>query len=224
MTEPSAQRVDGHLFAVGEGVFVVRYPLSTALPIPLGLGAGELLTWAFCGLGRPGTEPMALLVLSAHDPGGSLTVATHFHDLIVSVPPPRPAAELDPAERSALCPAVLGALTPATYGALTPLLALLGPALSALAESQEGSAGAPDLALAGSGEATLTGSHIPSVLMLRSGARWRCTRVARARLRFGAAPHAVLTLDPVWGEPTTGTTDAALLVGSDGITAVRVRP
>ncbi|KQT90123.1 hypothetical protein ASG60_10860 [Methylobacterium sp. Leaf469] len=224
MTEPTAQRVDGHLFAVGAGVFVARYPLSTALPIPLGVGAGELMTWAFCGLGRPEAEPVVLLVFTAPGPTERLTVATHFHDLIVSVPPPRPASDLDPAERAALCPAVLGALTPATCGVLTPLLALLGPALSALAASQERPAGAPDLALAGSGEATLTGSSVPTVLMLRSGAEWRCARVARARLSFGAAPRAVLTLDPVWGEPATGVTDAALLVGPDGLTAVRVRP
>lgn len=224
MTEPTAQRVDGHLFAVGAGVFVARYPLSTALPIPLGVGARELMTWAFCGLGRPEAEPVALLVFTALDPGERLTVATHFHDLLVSVPPPRPAAELAPAERAALCPAVLGALGPATFASFAGLLALLGPALSVLAESREASAGAPELALADSGEATLTGSRVPAVLMLRSGVEWRCARVARARLGFGVAPRAVLALDPVWGEPATGATDAALLVGPDGITAVRVLP
>ena len=224
MTEPRAQRVAGHLFAVGEGVFVVRYPLCSALPIPLGLPAGDLLTWAFCGLGRPGVTPVALLVFTAHDPGDGLTVATHFHDLIVSVPPPRPGSDLDPAERAALCPAVLGALNPTTAGALAGLLPLLGPALSALARPPESPAAAPGLALRDAGEATLSGSRVPNLLMLRSGAHWRCLRVAHARLGFGAEPRAVLALDPLWGEPAEGPVDAALLVGAGEITAARVGP
>ncbi|MCJ2080625.1 hypothetical protein [Methylobacterium sp. J-090] len=220
MTMPSEQRVAGQLFAESGGLFVARYPLSTALPIPLALSEGNLLTWAFCGLGR--AEAVALIVFAADAAPESLTVTTHFHDLTVTFPPPRPGADLDPAERAALCPAVLGALTPTTFAPLSGLLALLGPALSTLTEMGEGPVALPELALTGAATATLTGSRVPNFVMLRSGALWRCLRVVRAHLSFGAAPRAVLDLDPVWGEPSEGRADAALLVEAGEIFAARV--
>jgi hypothetical protein len=223
MTDPSGKTAAGQLFAAGEGLFVARYPLSTALPIPLGLGEGGLLTWAFCGLGRAMAESTALVVFAADGPPGRLTVATHFHDLTVALSAPLPVATLDAAAWAALCPAILGGLTPATVERLAGLLPHLGPALSALAGAYEGPAG-PVLAVTGETEASLTGAGVPDYLVLRAGSLWRCCRVVRASLTFGAEPRTLLDLARVGGEPGRGPTDAALLVRPGVVDVARVAP
>lgn len=223
MSELPERRVAGQLFAVSEGLFIVRYPLSTALPIPLRLRGGHLLTWAFCGLGPSGADPAALIVFTADAPPESLTVETHFHDLAVTVPPVQAGTDLDPAARAALCPAVLGALAPATVAPLAGMLPLLGAALSALAESRENPSGPrPGLTPTGGTGAILTGSRVPGYLVLRAGARWRCLRIAGARLSFGAEPRAVLDLAEAGGPPE-GPAEAALLVWPGEIVAAEVR-
>lgn len=223
MTQTAERTIAGQLFTVTEGLFVARYPLSTALPIPLGVAAGDLLTWAFCGLGRAGEAPTALLVFTAPSLLDRLGVATHFHDLTVTFSPPAPVATLDPAAWTALCPAILGALTPTTFDPLARLLPHLGAALSALAEPREGPTG-PVLAMGGDAEASLTGAGVPDYLVLRADDRWRGCHVVRAHRSFGAEPRIRLDLARVWGEPARSPTDAALLVRSGDITAARVAP
>jgi hypothetical protein len=181
------------------------------------------LTWAFCGLGRAGAEPTALVVFTADAPPVRLAIATHFHDLAVALSAPLPAAALAPEAWTVLCPAVLGALRPATRAALTRLLPHLEPALSVLAGAGEGPAD-PVLTVTGETEASLTGPEVPDYLLLRAGTVWRCRHVARARLTFGAEPRTVLDLAPAWGEPARSPTDAALLVRSGAVSVARVAP
>ncbi|SFG42202.1 hypothetical protein [Methylobacterium gossipiicola] len=223
MTQTPERNTAGQLFTVTEGLFVACYPLSTALPIPLGVAGGDLLTWAFCGLGRGGQTPAVLLVFTAAGPPDRLGVATHFHELDVAFSPPAPVATLDPAAWTALCPAILGALRPATLDTLAGLLPHLGGALSGLAEPHEGPVG-PVLAVTGEAEANLTGAGVPDYLLLRAGGLWRGCHVVRAHRTFGAEPRTRLDLTRVWGEPARSPTDAALLVRSGDIAAARVAP
>lgn len=224
-TEPS-HRTDGRLFVIGGDVLVCRHPLSTALPIPLHVrapGAPELVTWAFAGLGGE-TESCCLLVLA--DPtrtmaaGGAITVATHFHDLVVTCPPPRPVDELDGPEREALCGAVLAAMTRRTFAVLAPCLPALAPDMAVRLPTPD----APGLVIAADtdGEARLSGGPIPDYLLMRAGDAWSCARVARARWGFGSHPQAMLSLVPAWGTPSGTRPDRALLIGNAEVTVARL--
>ncbi len=215
---------EGRLFAAGNGVLVCRYPVATDLPIPLGITAPaglRLLTWAFTGFGGAEPDPAGLLVL--HDAqavlaeGGALTLETHFRDVAIACPRPRPVAELTHPERGALGGAVLAAVTPETLDALATLFTLLAPAVA----DAPVPANAPRLTLArdGDGAATLSGASVPNYLLFRSRTTWSCARVAQATLRFGPAPEASLTLAPAWGSPRGAPVEAALLLGAGTVTA-----
>lgn len=223
-TSDSPDHSAGRLFAAGNGVLVCRYPVATDLPIPLGIAvpAGlRLLTWAFAGFGAAERDPVGLLVL--HDPddalreGGALTLETHFRDLGIACPKPRPVAELTASDRAALGGAVLAAVTPETLEALATLFTLLAPAVA----DAPVPADAPRLTLARDGDAaaTLGGSIVPNYLLLRARTTWICVRVAQATLRFGPSPAASLTLAPAWGNPRGAPVEAALLLGPGSVTA-----
>ncbi|MCJ2034088.1 hypothetical protein [Methylobacterium sp. J-068] len=221
VSEPHA-RIEGRLFAAGNGVLVCRHPVGTDLPIPLAASAPpgvSLLSWAFTGFGAPDPDPAGLLVLN--DPegalamGGTLTLETHFRDCAIACPKPRPVAELNAPTRAALGAAVLAAVRPGTLDALATLFPILAPPL---AEAPLPEA-APRLTLARDGDsaATLSGATVPNYLLLRAGTTWSCARVARADLRFGPSPEARLTLAPAWGSPRGIVVGAALLLGSGSV-------
>lgn len=222
----TARRASGHVFAVGGGVAVCRYPLSTAFPIPLqvsGPGAPRLVTWAF-GVDDE-TDPYCLLVLAYPEgapfpDGGPITVETHFHDLIVACPPIRPIDALAVREREILCEAVLAAITPGNLASLARFF----PPFAAILSAWPLAADAPVLTLARDTDARggLSGGAIPNYLLLRAGDVWSCARVARACRRFGSSPGTELALEPAWGAPGGHPPDRALLLAPAVATSARI--
>ncbi|KQP83026.1 hypothetical protein [Methylobacterium sp. Leaf117] len=228
---------EARLFAAGNGVLVCRYPVGTDLPIPLGIagpaGVG-LLTWAFTGFGADARDPAGLLVLTdagaALAKGGTLVLATHFREVALTCPKPRPVAELTAPARAALAGAVLAAVTPATLDALATLFPLLAPAFLETpvpdmpARNMPARDAAPRLAIArdSDSQATLSGSGVPNYLLVRAGTTWSCARVVRADLRFGPAPETRLGLETVWGNPRDLAVAQALLLGTGSVTPATI--
>lgn len=222
----TTRRASGHVFAVGGGVAVCRYPLSTAFPIPLnvsGRDAPRLVTWAFGVDGE--TDRCGLLVLAYPEgtpppDGGPITVETHFHDLIVDCPPARPIDELAVREREILCEAVLAAITPDNLACLARFF----PPFAAVLSAWPVAADAPVLTLARDTDARagLSGIAVPNYLLLRAGDAWSCARVARACQRFGANPGTDLDLEPAWGTPGGHPPDRALLLAPAVATSARI--
>lgn len=205
------------LFTAGNGVLVCRYPVATDLPIPLVVTVPpgvSLLTWAFTGFGASDSDSNGLLVLhdtgTALAQGGTLTLETHFREVDMDCPKPRPIAELTAPARAALGEAVLAAVTPETLDALAMLFPLLAPPFADAPVPE----GAPRLALASDDGTTaiLSGTRVPNYLLLRAGTTWSCARVSRAELRFGPAPEVRLTLETVWGRPRGLAVGQALLL------------
>lgn len=222
----TARRTSGHVFAVGAGLSVCRYPLSTAFPIPLdvsGPGAPRLVTWAF---GPGGDAALCCLLVIAYaegarpPDGGLITVETHFHDLIVDCPPVRPLDALALPERDILCEAVLTAITPGNLACLAPFVTPFAPILSAWPVAAD----APVLTLARDTDtrAGLSGGAIPDYLLIRAGGIWSCARVVRALRRFGPAPETELTLEPAWGGPAGHPPDRVLLLAPAVATSARI--
>ena len=211
--------VAGRLIAAAPGALVLRFPLPPSLPIPLHVAAPEgvaLVTWAFAGLeaGASG-GPVCLLALDATGiaVGETLTLATHFRDLILR-PEPASADALSAAERTLLARALLSSGT-AGLPLLGRLFTLVEAAVTALPVAED----APDLADEAGGW-TLGGAAIPHGLLFRSRAGWGCARVARAALGFKPHPRQRLTLDPVWGAAPEGLPERSFALHAHGFTAL----
>lgn len=217
-------RVNGQVFRLSDRVLVCRYPVSTSLPIPLGVKApasAALLTWAFAGLGSgAAAAPHGLLVVATPDAAAcdSLVLETHFRDIGIALAPAA-VEDLSAEDRAILCRAVLSAVEPGTIETLATLFPLLLPAMRTMPVATD----APDLALASDRAATLSGYIVPNYLLLTAGSRLACLRVEAVRLRFGSAALAELTLAPVQGE-LGGPPDGALLLGNDSVVRARLRP
>lgn len=252
---PAAQEaicVEGCLAARAGRAAILRYPLSTALPIPLAVTGPpgiHLATWAFAGLrAEDPLGPRGLLVL-ALDEGAALReelrLTTHFRAFEIAL---GGADEpLRPEERSLVARAVLAAASPDETGLLAGLVELLGEELAAIALGGDAPVIAP-----GEGRWALSGSSVPGHLLLCGEAGWSCHRIARADLRFGHAdgrsrpaeqgplPHSprdgkageheadgpgvqsLLTLDRVWGEAAIGRPTYAIGLTTNGFTPYRI--
>lgn len=217
----SAKPVPGRLIEAAPGACVLRFPLPPSLPIPLHIAAPEtvrLVSWVFSGLDAGAPDgPICLLALEADSAAlrEAVSVATHFHDLVVR---PEPAASdvLPPAERILLARALLSA-GPSGLAPLGRLFDLIEAAVIALPVAED----APDLADEDHGW-TLGGTAIPHGLLFRSHAGWGCARVAGARLRFGRHPRQHLTLEPVWGAAPEGLPERCFALHAHGFTALTI--
>lgn len=196
MSEDGPSRLEGRLVARGERTAILRYPLSTALPIPLAVAAPSgirLVTFAFAGLDAADRRgPRGLLVLALGEGNGlgaGLRLATHFCDIDIALGAAADAAE--PEERALAARALLAAASPDETAALADLIGPLGEAIAALPPDAEAPVLAQD-----EGDWRLTGTAVPGHLLLRAGEAWSCHRVARAHLHLGGSPRDAGTSRP----------------------------
>lgn len=240
MSKDGPARLEGRLIAHTARTAILRYPLSTALPIPLAVAAPagiRLVTWAFAGLNA--ADPRGLLVLALDEGaslGAGLRLATHFRNVDIALG--AATDDVGPDERALIARALLAAASPEETAALADLTGLLGEAIAALAPDDK----APVLTH-GEGGWRLSGSAVPGHLLLRAGSAWSCHRVARASLHFGGSritsgagsqdegaggkavdpdrPQAHLILESAWGETPAACPTHAIGLTRDGFTPYR---
>lgn len=224
MSEDGPIRLEGRVVARGARTAILRYPLSTALPIPLAVTAPtgiRLVTWAFARLDT--ADARCLLVL-ALDEGASLDaglrLATHFRDIAIA--PGASDEDFAPDEHALIARALLAAVSPDESGTLADLIALIGEEVASLTPGAD----APLFTPGSEGRSELSGSGVPGHLLLRDEAGWSCHRIARADLHFGPANppgvQVLLTLKQIWGNPTRGCPTHAIGLTRDGVTPYRI--
>lgn len=239
------RRVSGRIWSFDDRVLVCRYPVSTSMPIPLSVrsaGAMDLLTWTFCGLGKPSratsggdttAHPVGLLVVAPRDrhavaalrEAGRITLETHFHDLDIACDvtdwqdSPDGRRALTRPEHAALCAAVLSAVTPESFAPLSALFPVIGPAIDDLPVA----AASPDLTIGPDGASPYRLAHhgVPNYLMLRTNGDTSCARIASAHLRPGVRPQAELTLETLWGPAPSRRPERVVMVTASGFASAR---
>ena len=226
--EAASDPVEGRAYRAGTRLLVLRLPLPTSLPIPLGVAAPPglaLVTWVFAGLKPSEAEgPRVLLLLAAEDEAASalaagtrFTVATHFRDLAVDAEPGGTLDDLPAGERALVARAALSGVAACHVSALADLVGAIPSEATVPAQD------AAEIAFHVKTRAcVIASSDVPNFLLFRANAAWSCHRVARARVATAEPARADLDIEAVWGGPPAETPDAAIGLFTSRFAALRL--